>query len=62
MISWFPMYFPVSKPQQIKQGDTIEVTFWRNVSSNKVWYEWKTNSPKVSHIHNFNGKSHPILL
>lgn len=62
MTSWFPMFFPVSEPQQVKKGDLIEVTFWRNLTTQKVWYEWKTNAPKVSHISNFNGKSHPILL
>lgn len=59
--SWFPMYFPLAEPQQVRAGDTITVNIWRCVSSNKVWYEWNTSAPIISHIHNANGLVCPIF-
>lgn len=58
--SWFPMYFPLAEPQQVCAGQTITVNVWRCVSSNKVWYEWNTSAPIISHIHNANGLACPI--
>lgn len=58
--SWFPMYFPLAEPQQVRAGQTISVNIWRCVSSNKVWYEWNTSAPIISHIHNANGLACPI--
>lgn len=58
--SWFPMYFPLAEPQQLRANDTVTVNIWRCVSSIKVWYEWNTSSPIISHIHNANGLACPI--
>lgn len=60
MASWFPIYFPISDPIQLKAGDQIEVNFWRCVSSHQVWYEWSVSSPSITHIHNHRGRHCPI--
>lgn len=58
--SWFSMFFPLAEPQQLKAGAELTVNFWRCISENKVWYEWNTTSPHISHIHNFKGRAFPI--
>lgn len=58
--SWFPVFFPMAEPQQVRAGDKIKLNIWRCVSSNKVWYEWSTTAPIISHIHNVNGMASPI--
>lgn len=60
LISWFSLYFPLSEPQQLHAGQKVKVNFWRCVSSSKVWYEWSTTSPYISHVHNLKGSSFPI--
>lgn len=60
MVSWFSMYFALKEPQQILAGDKILVNFWRRTSPSKVWYEWNTTSPIISHIHNLGGRSYAI--
>lgn len=60
MCSWFPLYIPLSEAQQIQAGNKIEMNIWRCVASNKVWYEWNTTAPFISHIHNQNGEACPI--
>ena len=62
MISWFPMFFPLKNPINIKKNDTITVHFWRCVSSKQVWYEWCVTSPSNSVIHNPNGRTYWIGL
>lgn len=61
MFSWHNFYFPLSEPQQIKAGETIEANFWRCTSNQKVWYEWSITKPNISHIHNLGGRSCPIF-
>lgn len=58
--SWFSMFFPLTEPVPIRAGDTIELNFWRCISSHKVWYEWCLTKPFVTHIHNHNGRHCPI--
>lgn len=58
--SWFSMFFPLAEPQHLKAGDVVEVHFWRCISDRKVWYEWSTSAPQISHIHNFKGRACPI--
>lgn len=58
--SWFSMFFPIAEPQQLRAGDVLEVNFWRCVATNKVWYEWNTTAPNITHIHNFKGHASPI--
>lgn len=57
LVSWFPMYIPLAEPQQLQAGQKLDIQFWRCVSDRKVWYEWGTSSPNVSHVHNLNGRS-----
>ncbi|XP_063700597.1 protein arginine N-methyltransferase 5-like [Culicoides brevitarsis] len=61
MISWHCYYFPITFPQQLKAGQTIEASFFRCVSKNQVWYEWCLTKPNVTHIHNAGGRSFPIF-
>lgn len=60
LISWYPLYFPLSEPQQLHAGAKIQVNLRRCISSSKVWYEWCTAAPLVSHVHNVNGWAFPI--
>lgn len=57
LMSWFPMFIPLAEPQQLKAGQTLDAQFWRCVTDRKVWYEWGTSAPMLSHVHNANGRS-----
>uniref|UniRef100_A0A1A9UP09 Protein arginine N-methyltransferase n=1 Tax=Glossina austeni TaxID=7395 RepID=A0A1A9UP09_GLOAU len=57
LLSWFPMYFPFTKPVEVIKGQIIKIHFWRCVSKKKVWYEWSLTSPSTTHIHNLGGRS-----
>jgi protein arginine N-methyltransferase 5 len=62
MFSWFPIYFPLRHPMHISAGTKVEAHIWRNMSKQKVWYEWCVSAPDVSPIHNPNGRSYWIGL
>jgi len=62
MFSWFPIYFPIREPIQIKRGDKIKIHFWRCSNKHNVWYEWSVSSPVPVPIHNVNGRSYTIGL
>ncbi|XP_034947446.1 protein arginine N-methyltransferase 5 [Chelonus insularis] len=62
MLSWFPIFFPIREPIQVKAGEVIELHFWRNCSPKNVWYEWSINKPTYVGIHNPNGRSYTIGL
>ncbi|OQS03460.1 arginine N-methyltransferase [Thraustotheca clavata] len=64
MFSWFPIFFPLRTPLQVREGDLIDVCFWRQVGGGKVWYEWTVgiNNTNWSPIHNPNGRSYWIGL
>ncbi|KAG4305086.1 hypothetical protein PORY_001256 [Pneumocystis oryctolagi] len=44
MISWFPAFFPLKVPLYIPSNSQIDLYFWRQTDSKKVWYEWLTES------------------
>ncbi|XP_015782762.1 protein arginine N-methyltransferase 5 isoform X2 [Tetranychus urticae] len=62
LISWFPMWIPLSKPVDVPANKTISVHFWRNVSKSKVWYEWCISEPEPTPIQNPSGRSYFIGL
>ncbi|XP_050447264.1 protein arginine N-methyltransferase 5 [Cataglyphis hispanica] len=62
MFSWFPIFFPIKEPIQLKAGDEIVVHFWRRCDSKKVWYEWCLSKPVPVSIHNSTGRSSTIGL
>jgi len=62
MFSWFPIYFPIKSPVCVPKGTQLDVSFWRVVSSHKVWYEWCLGGEFASPIHNPNGRSQFIGL
>ncbi|XP_031846759.1 protein arginine N-methyltransferase 5 [Nomia melanderi] len=62
MFSWFPIFFPIREPVQVKAGDQIVVHFWRQSSSKNVWYEWCISKPIPGPIHNPGGRSYTIGL
>ncbi|GAB1863970.1 Protein arginine N-methyltransferase [Camponotus japonicus] len=62
MFSWFPIFFPIKEPIQLKAGDEIVVHFWRRCDSKKVWYEWCLSKPIPISIHNSTGRSSTIGL
>ncbi|XP_060832624.1 protein arginine N-methyltransferase 5 [Bombus pascuorum] len=62
MFSWFPIFFPIREPVQLKAGDEIVVHFWRQCNSKNVWYEWCISEPFPGPIHNPGGRSYTIGL
>ncbi len=58
----FKNCFFKQEPIQVKEGDRIEVHFWRVVTNQKVFYEWSITSPECSAIHNPNGRTYWIGL
>ena len=62
MFSWFPIFFPLKDPVQLKVADTLRLHFWRNVTRQHVWYEWAVTDPVSVNIHNPNGRSYEIGL
>lgn len=62
MFSWFPIFFPLVTPLQVRAGDRLAVNMWRICSNRKVWYEWAVSGPVVSAIHNPGGRSYTIGL
>jgi len=57
MVSWFPIVFSLPEPVNIKEGNIIELSFWRLQSEDKVWYQWCLESPVRTSIINPNGRS-----
>eukprot|EP01135_Chromosphaera_perkinsii_P005578 Nk52_evm3s353 gene=Nk52_evmTU3s353 len=63
MFSWFPMYFPLSKPIYAPAETEFNVHFWRLSANYKVWYEWSVSSAtSTSNIHNQDGHAYSIGL
>ena len=62
MFSWFPLYLPLRQPAVVAPGGTVEVHFWRQTSTRRVWYEWAITQPVTSPVHNPNGRSYHIGL
>lgn len=44
MLSWFPMWFPLSTPLYITEGSEVDVSMWRLTDGKRVWYEWTVES------------------
>lgn len=40
MLSWFPMWFPLSTPLYVTEGCEVDVSLWRLTDNKRVWYEW----------------------
>ncbi|XP_067002260.2 protein arginine N-methyltransferase 5 [Anabrus simplex] len=62
MFSWFPIFFPIREPVQLKAGCDLEVHFWRLCNKKNVWYEWAVTKPIPGPVHNPNGRSYTIGL
>lgn len=62
MFSWFPMFIPVEKPFTVKEGESVKVTLWRCVNSNKMWYEWIVTGPVTQRVQNSFGQSFCVRL
>ncbi|XP_011503736.1 PREDICTED: protein arginine N-methyltransferase 5 isoform X2 [Ceratosolen solmsi marchali] len=62
MLSWFPIFFPIKDPVNLKAGDEIVSHFWRCCNLKKVWYEWAIEKPIPVAIHNPCGRSSTIGL
>lgn len=62
MFSWFPIFFPLENPINVKKGEEIVVHFWRCLSTKNVWYEWSVEKPVLTAIHNPSGRSTTIGL
>ncbi|CDO56203.1 similar to Saccharomyces cerevisiae YBR133C HSL7 Protein arginine N-methyltransferase that exhibits septin and Hsl1p-dependent bud neck localization and periodic Hsl1p-dependent phosphorylation [Geotrichum candidum] len=40
MLSWFPMWFPLSTPLHVTEGSEIDISMWRLTDNKRMWYEW----------------------
>ncbi|CDR97835.1 skb1 methyltransferase family protein, putative [Babesia bigemina] len=60
-ISWFPMYFPITAPIYVKEGQLVMLHVWRKHDKRRMWYEWALTLPHVTGVHNSNGTCHSIL-
>ncbi|KAK9366456.1 PRMT5 arginine-N-methyltransferase-domain-containing protein [Lipomyces kononenkoae] len=40
LVSWFPIWFPISSPLYVPDDSEIEISIWRKTDNRKVWYEW----------------------
>jgi len=60
MFSWFPIYFPLRTPVNIKAGQRLRSHWWRCHNDKKVWYEWAVSEPVPLPIHNPTGRSYYI--
>lgn len=61
MRSWFPIYFPILRPELLSPGAKLEVQLWRRSDEEKVWYEWQFRTEAwQSEIHNLEGRSYAI--
>jgi protein arginine N-methyltransferase 5 len=71
MFSWYPMFFPLDKPQVVYPKDSLTVHIWRCVDKKqrKVWYEWCAGLKRPDHteetftrLQNAGGESYWIGL
>ena len=44
MLSWFPIFFPLSAPLYLPSGAELRVNMWRLTEHRKVWYEWSAEA------------------
>ncbi|CDK26930.1 unnamed protein product [Kuraishia capsulata CBS 1993] len=44
LISWLPIFFPLEQPMYLPDDQELSVLMKREVSHNKVWYEWSVES------------------
>lgn len=44
MLSWFPMWFPLTTPLYVTEGSEVDVSMWRLTDSRRVWYEWSVET------------------
>ncbi|ANB11215.1 Hsl7p [Sugiyamaella lignohabitans] len=40
MVSWFPIWFPLSQPLVLGDDSEVDVSIWRLSDGRSVWYEW----------------------
>lgn len=78
MLSWFPMWFPLSIPMYVTEGSEVDVSMWRLTDNKRVWYEWAVETyikgangssghkrrirTGVSGLHNSNGRCFAMVL
>lgn len=53
------MYMPLVRPQIFCGGELLQTNFWlvHNALKGIFWYQWCTESPHITHIHNVKGVS-----
>lgn len=44
MLSWFPIWFPFSRPMYINEQSEVDISMWRRTDGSRVWYEWAMES------------------
>lgn len=53
-------FYPLASPQHLQAKQSLHATFRLCSDANEdcVWFEWGTNGPIISTVHNFMGRSH----
>lgn len=62
MFSWFPMFIPITRPIRLNPGDEVNISSWRCVDQEKMWYEWCIDASSQQSIQNANGVSFSVKL
>jgi protein arginine N-methyltransferase 5 len=44
MVSWFPIWFPLTDPLYVADDSEIDISMWRLTDGRKVWYEWSVEA------------------
>lgn len=68
MVSWFPIWFPITQPMPVIDSSEIVITMWRQSDEKRVWYEWAVETffrkqrLASSIVHNSGGTCHSMYL
>lgn len=62
MEGWAPLFFPLPRPVDVRSGDEIRATFFRDTDGRRVWYEWVLEAPEVLPIQNAGGRVEAMRL
>lgn len=62
MEGWAPLFFPLPRPLDVRAGDEIRATFFRESDGRHVWYEWVVEAPEVLPLQNPGGRDVAMSL
>jgi protein arginine N-methyltransferase 5 len=60
--SWETVFFPISRPMNVTEGQDIVAIFERKTNGAVVWYEWAVLEPALSPVENAGGRAFTFSL